>query len=300
MKLASGQQEECILDCVYAEDSRTYYIIDIMMWKGYDLRNCTAEFRQFWIHTKIEEDCPSGFDNNSSGGGERAFLQLPAYPADTEGLAAAAPRTNTMEDEGEQTDHHHQYLFPFTQDGVLFLHKEGHYTAGETTPLALLWKDAACSNYYIDTDADGNIQQDQLVVLEYRHDDNGTVVTGDTPPIVLAKMPDQFRSSPPIIRNINQGKNSTRKKVIKGRGRPVLLRFALGPGGFQFHTGSEDEVCRPMGADLIFKGAANSRRGRADTLTKMLFQYLARRQPVRFEDLMTAAASGSDNVVGEA
>jgi snurportin-1 len=291
--------EECILDCVYAEDSCTYYIVDIMMWKGYDLCNCTAEFRQFWIHTKIQEDCPSGLNNNnnsssSDSGTERVFVRLPAYQADTQGLAAAAPRTSTMEEEEEGEPSCRNHSFPFIQDGVLLLHKEGHYTAGETTPLALLWKDAACSHYYIDTDADGNIQQGQLAVLEYRHDADGTVVTADTPPIVLAQMPDQFRSSPAIIRAIHQSssRNSGNKKVV--RGRPVLLRFAIGPGGFKFHTGGDNEDCRPVGADLIFKGAANSRRGRADTLTKMLFQYSARRQPITFEDLMTAAASGSN------
>jgi len=294
---------ECILDCVYAEDLCTYYVVDIMMWKGYDLCNCTAEFRQFWIHTKIQEDCPCGLDNNNSSGGsgiERAFVPLPAYQADAQGLAAAAPRANAMEEgEEEREPSCRNHYFPFIQDGVLLLHKEGHYTAGETTPLALLWKDAVCSHYYIDTDADGNIQQGQLVVLEYRHDADGTVVTGDTPPIVLAQMPDQFRSSPAIVRAIYQSSNSRNngnKKVV--RGRPVLLRFAIGPGGFQFHTDGDNEDCRPVGADLIFKGAANSRRGRADTLTKMLFQYSARRQPITFEDLMTAAASGGSG--GEA
>ena len=40
----------------------------------------------------------------------------------------------------------------YERDGVLLLHKEGHYHQGHT-PLALLWKDTACSRYVIDTDA---------------------------------------------------------------------------------------------------------------------------------------------------
>lgn len=43
----------------------------------------------------------------------------------------------------------------FTRDGILLLHKEGQYEPGTSTPLALLWKDAACSRYFIDTDAAG-------------------------------------------------------------------------------------------------------------------------------------------------
>ena len=43
----------------------------------------------------------------------------------------------------------------FQRDGLLLLHREGHYWPGEGTPLALLWKDAASSRYFIDTDAAG-------------------------------------------------------------------------------------------------------------------------------------------------
>lgn len=41
---------------------------------------------------------------------------------------------------------------PYERDGLLLLHKQGYYQQG-ITPLALLWKDGACSRYVIDTDA---------------------------------------------------------------------------------------------------------------------------------------------------
>lgn len=62
---------------------------------------------------------------------------------------------------------------PYERDGLLLLHKEGHYHAGHT-PLALLWKDAACSRYVIDTDAkvhlftrpqDGHLPQARLKIF---------------------------------------------------------------------------------------------------------------------------------------
>ena len=43
---------------------------------------------------------------------------------------------------------------PYRRDGLYLLHKEGHYALGHS-PLALLWKDAACSRYFVDTDAAG-------------------------------------------------------------------------------------------------------------------------------------------------
>lgn len=42
----------------------------------------------------------------------------------------------------------------FQRDGLLLLHKEGQYWPGQT-PLALLWKDAGSSRYFIDTDPAG-------------------------------------------------------------------------------------------------------------------------------------------------
>ena len=48
-----------------------------------------------------------------------------------------------------------------------------------------------------------------------------------------------------------------------------------------------------MAADLQYEGAAHSRRGRADTCSKIMFQYLARRQPVSLELLLQAAAASA-------
>ena len=49
----------------------------------------------------------------------------------------------------------------FRRDGCYFLHKQGHYTLG-SSPLALVWKDADCSPFHVDTDADGLVPQWQV------------------------------------------------------------------------------------------------------------------------------------------
>lgn len=46
-----------------------------------------------------------------------------------------------------------------------------------------------------------------------------------------------------------------------------------------------------MGADLHFAGPANQRRGRADTISKIVFQHLARTQPITLAALQEAAAA---------
>jgi hypothetical protein len=67
-----------------------------------------------------------------------------------------------------------------------------------------------------------------------------------------------------------------------------LLRFGLPPGGLLFaHDGS------PAGAALSYIGPVNHRRGRADSLSKIVFQHNARTSPLRLAGLMTAAAAGA-------
>ena len=57
------------------------------------------------------------------------FALAPVYDATPAGLRAAYASAQR----------------PYTQDGLLLLHREGSYVAGAPSPLALFWKDAACS-----------------------------------------------------------------------------------------------------------------------------------------------------------
>eukprot|EP00887_Chlorella_sp_A99_P000428 scaffold17.g428.t1 len=238
-----GGADHCILDCVFHAADATFYVLDLVCWRGHSLYGCTTEFRLFWAATKLAEEAAEAGAAPTSAR-PRRFLPLPAYPATPAGLRAA-----------------HSSPVPFTQasgqggggvpDGIYFLHREAHYTPGQT-PLALVWKDAACSRY--------------LATLEYRMD--RTVATHDDAPVVLGRMPEAFVAS------------------AGGRLRPGrLLRFAIGPGGFQFRDG------QPVGADLHFLGPANQRRGRADSLSKIVFQHLARTAPITLDALLAAAAA---------
>ena len=67
---------------------------------------------------------------------------VPYYECDGPGLALAY---------GQQ--------FPFIKDGLLFMHKAGHYEVGlQPTPLALLWKDQRTSRYAVNTKTDGQTE----------------------------------------------------------------------------------------------------------------------------------------------
>ncbi|XP_035883500.1 snurportin-1 isoform X3 [Phyllostomus discolor] len=74
-----------ILDCIYSEVKQTYYVLDVMCWRGHPFYDCQTDFRFYWMHSKLPEE---------------------------EGL-------------GENTK-----LNPV--DGLLFYHKQTHYSPGST------------------------------------------------------------------------------------------------------------------------------------------------------------------------
>ncbi len=253
-----------------------------MVWRGRELYDCTTEFRFFWMHSKLEEEKLTTTSSNL--GNKKLCLPLPAYPATATGIHAAYSDPVT-----------------FTRDGLYFIHRRTHYSPGQT-PLALTWKDAASSQYFIDTDAKGVVHPEQQIVLQYVDAPHRGVCTGDEPGIPLGMMPEQF------VEKVGA-------KLKPGR----LLKFILGAGGVQFSSSSlppsssfelgsnsggaggghvqEDVV--PVGADLKFVGVANQRRGRADTLSKILFQMMARRQPITIEMLEAVARESEMGVVAE-
>lgn len=66
-----------------------------------------------------------------------------------------------------------------------------------------------------------------------------------------------------------------------------LLRFSIREGGMLFNADGS-----PAGADLAYEGPANQRRGRADLISKIMFQWQARKQPLQLDALIAAAAAG--------
>lgn len=106
-----------ILDCVFTP-SGEYWAMDVMCWSGYSLYDCTAEFRFYWLRTKLIEV------------GETRLRPTPYWECDPDSLSAA-------------------YASPllFARDGILFYAKVGHYVLG-LTPLVCLWKDEHTTRYW--------------------------------------------------------------------------------------------------------------------------------------------------------
>lgn len=130
--LNSQNGSSSILECIYYEPTKIYYIIDVMSWNDMHCYECDAEFRFYWLRAKVEETpfiCPQ-FSSKQ----QYAFLPVPYWECSWHGLLEAYKST-----------------LDFSRNGLLFYHREGHYEIG-LTPLVLLWKDATVTAYL---DADG-------------------------------------------------------------------------------------------------------------------------------------------------
>lgn len=236
----------CILDCIFHEPDQTYYVIDMVCWRGYSLHDCSAEFRFFWLNSKLAETeaCspPSLYHRYR-------FSVVPIYECDQMGLNAA-----------------YTGAVPYGKDGLLLYNKHAHYQIGNT-PLALVWKDENCSQYVLDTDSKGQVPSQQQVVLELQ--DDGKLTTSDDPPVVFGCLDGEFLQK-------------------CGLQTGMLLRFAITDGGLRIVDGKLDI------ADIHYVGKANRARAFADSYSKVLFQYTARRSPLKIEDLFASIHSSQD------
>ena len=55
MRGQSGRDAFRILDCTWDEAQQTYWVMDLMCWAGHALYDCSAEFRIYWLTSKLAE-----------------------------------------------------------------------------------------------------------------------------------------------------------------------------------------------------------------------------------------------------
>lgn len=157
----------CILDCIFHAANQTYYVLDLMCWKGYNLYDSNTEFRLWWLQSKLGETTVSEVSKFN----KYRFMPVPCHLATTEGLQMAYPDVPSKGgDQGQFCKH------GFVQDGILLIHKETHYVLG-LSPLMLAWKDAHCSRFFVDTNDGKTITQNQVAVLSVHA--GGAVKTAD-------------------------------------------------------------------------------------------------------------------------
>ncbi|XP_054933146.1 snurportin-1 isoform X2 [Dermacentor andersoni] len=113
-KSSDGKHSDfCLLDCVFSEVHRTYYILDLLCWKSHPVCDSEAEFRFYWLDEKLSE-VPQ-IKETSDDNRRCRFVTLPRYPCTTEAISALMNSPLPFEDE---------------LDGLLFYHKKAHYFEG--------------------------------------------------------------------------------------------------------------------------------------------------------------------------
>uniref|UniRef100_G1Q2I2 Snurportin-1 n=1 Tax=Myotis lucifugus TaxID=59463 RepID=G1Q2I2_MYOLU len=105
-------KDSTILDCIYSEAKQTYYILDVMCWRGHPFYDCQTDFRFYWMHSKLSEE--EGLGENTKLNPFK-FVGLKNFPCTPESLG----KVLSMD-------------FPFEVDGLLFYHKQTHYSPGST------------------------------------------------------------------------------------------------------------------------------------------------------------------------
>ncbi|PIK46170.1 putative snurportin-1-like [Apostichopus japonicus] len=103
-----------ILDCVFNEAEKTFYVLDVMCWMNHPVYDSDTEFRFFWLQAKFSE-VPNASEISDIN--PFAFIPLPCYPCSKSTMESVMGR---------------EMPFKADLDGILFYHKQTHYTTGST------------------------------------------------------------------------------------------------------------------------------------------------------------------------
>ncbi|XP_035667096.1 snurportin-1-like [Branchiostoma floridae] len=105
-------KEYTILDTIFCEASRTFYVLDIMCWKGHPVYDSETDFRFYWLQTKLQEEPGVAEHSNTN---PFVFVALKNTPCQRLSIQQRLAET-----------------FPYEVDGLLFFHKRTHYTFGSS------------------------------------------------------------------------------------------------------------------------------------------------------------------------
>ncbi|KAF4520748.1 hypothetical protein B566_EDAN007377 [Ephemera danica] len=111
IKSSTCASRYAVLDCVWSYHSSTYYVLDILAWGNQPFLQCETEFRFFWLQSQLAETPLTETSKHNKF--KFQPLTFKPYSSQTIEEVMLGPP-----------------LFPEVMDGVLFYHREAHYTAG--------------------------------------------------------------------------------------------------------------------------------------------------------------------------
>lgn len=69
-------KQNAILDCLFSESERTFYVLDVILWNGVSFYGCHTDFRFFWLDSKTSDLLPA---SHTSSLNKFAFRPLPRF-----------------------------------------------------------------------------------------------------------------------------------------------------------------------------------------------------------------------------
>lgn len=102
-----------IIDCLWMKQEKTYFVLDVLAWSNQSLLNCDTEFRFFWLKSQLHEI--EELRERDTYKNTFPILALPNISCDSDINLSLANLTVSP-----------------PLDGLLFYHRDGHYTKGRT------------------------------------------------------------------------------------------------------------------------------------------------------------------------
>jgi len=116
-KQRTWRQSQALLDTIYVESARTYYVLDIIAWNDLAFYDCDTMFRFHWLNRKVLDENPQCLQRSKVN--PYIFKPLKQYSTDKERLTAELADPNFPH-------------FEENLDGLLFYHNMLHYMPGHT------------------------------------------------------------------------------------------------------------------------------------------------------------------------
>lgn len=154
-----------VLDTIYVDSLKTYYVLDILFLKDAPVFQESTEIRQLILENHVFGESKANLADFSEHN-EFKFVLLPKRPCNSVVLQSCYNDST-----------------PYAKDGILFYHKEAAYLSAlhGTNPYILHWKDQFSSLYPFETEEGKEINDDVLAVLKV--DVNNGLKTFDEVPV---------------------------------------------------------------------------------------------------------------------
>ncbi|EGG12117.1 uncharacterized protein MELLADRAFT_89372 [Melampsora larici-populina 98AG31] len=126
----------CILDCIYSEDTRVLWVLDVLKWKDQSFIDCESDFRFYWRDTRLQE-----LEIQSLSSPNRLLVVPVPYVATcsktgtldlTSALLANNKETTTVTVWSSIDDSLKKVEIPHEADGLLLCIKSATYESGDT------------------------------------------------------------------------------------------------------------------------------------------------------------------------